>query len=168
MGKTDPEAIARAHRRARAVGLRTEGLTIREIAEALDVSVGTAWADLDTALRDVPAEDVDTLRLVELERLDALQRAVWEAALSGDLQAVDRALKVIALRCRLMGLNAPERIDVGNTDLDLDKAVRDLVDAIQTPPAPRYGDEDFLDYTPDGRPLRDDDGNLIDYTDGEV
>lgn len=35
---------------------------------------------------------------MEADRLDALQRAVWEAAIAGDLRAVDWALTVIAQR----------------------------------------------------------------------
>lgn len=144
-GMTTPDALARAHRRAEAVRLRAEGLTIRQISARLDVSVGTVHADLDRALRDVPAEDVDALRAVELDRLDALHRAVWEEALQGNLGAVDRALRISAQRCRLMGLDAPQRVAMTSTDLDLDAAVAALVEAAQTP----VEHDPILDYSDD-------------------
>jgi hypothetical protein len=45
------------------------------------------------------------LRVLELERLDRLQASMWDAALEGDIPAVDRVLKVIAARVRLLGLD---------------------------------------------------------------
>jgi hypothetical protein len=41
---------------------------------------------------------------MEIDRLDQLQSAVWRQAVSGDLAAVDRALKVIQARAKLLGL----------------------------------------------------------------
>lgn len=180
-GQTATTAIERAERRSRAVDLRREGLTLREVANELGVSVYTAWNDIQTAVRDIPKEEADLLRQQEADRLDALQHAIWEKAIAGDLHAIDRVLKIIERRCRLMGLDSPARIDTAGVDLDLDRAVRGIFTAAEsaarravTPPKPdpRFLDPedlDFLDYTPDGRPLRDDGGNLIDYSDkGEV
>jgi hypothetical protein len=41
---------------------------------------------------------------VELSRLDALQDAVWGAAMEGDTKAVDSVLKVMTHRSKLLGL----------------------------------------------------------------
>lgn len=41
---------------------------------------------------------------LELARLDALQDAVWDQAMTGDTKAVDSALKVINMRAKLLGL----------------------------------------------------------------
>lgn len=132
---TGIDAIERAQRRARAVELRSDGRTIRQIAEELGVSVATVHDDIQRALDAVPAEAVGTLRMQEQERLDRLQQAVWGAAMDGDLSAVDRALKIIERRCKLMGLDSPQQVEmVGATDLDLDAAVRDLVAAARTEP----------------------------------
>lgn len=48
---------------------------------------------------------------LELDRLDALQTAVWGMAISGDLKAVDSVLKIMTHRARLLTLGE----DTGNT-----------------------------------------------------
>lgn len=165
--QTAATAIERAERRAQAVHLRREGLTLREVADRLGVSVYTAWNDIQTAVRDIPKEEADLLRQQEADRLDNLQRAVWDDAIAGDLHAVDRVLKIIERRCRLLGLDAPTRIEYPAADLDLDAAVRDLVTAARGKTVEGGGwavdvvagalecgsgksrDEDFIDYTAD-------------------
>ncbi len=59
--------------------------------------VGTA---LDKTLQE-PAEN---LRQLELERLDAMLTAIWPQALNGYLGAIDRVLKIIERRSKLLGL----------------------------------------------------------------
>ena len=166
-GQTATTAIERAERRSRAVDLRREGLTLMEVANELGVSVYTAWNDIQTAVRDIPKEEADLLRRQEADRLDNLQRAVWDDAIAGDLHAVDRVLKIIERRCRLLGLDAPTRIECPAADLDLGAAVRDLVaaargnivegggwavdvvaGALERGPG-KSRDEDFIDYTAD-------------------
>lgn len=51
------------------------------------------------------ADAVNAYRDAEFARLDALLAAVWEDAVSGNMAADDRVLKVIAARCRLLGLD---------------------------------------------------------------
>ena len=41
---------------------------------------------------------------LELDRLDALQNAVWGMAISGELKAVDTTLKIMQHRARLLAL----------------------------------------------------------------
>jgi hypothetical protein len=48
---------------------------------------------------------------IEMARLDALQSAVWDAAMDGDTKAVDSVLRVMAHRAKLLGL---ELIAQGN------------------------------------------------------
>ena len=58
-------------------------------------------------------EPAEAVRKIELDRLDALQRSLWPAALKGDLRdlpAVDRVLAVMGRRARLLGLDAPATI----------------------------------------------------------
>jgi len=40
----------------------------------------------------------------ELDRLEILQSACWDMALSGDLKAIETSLKIISQRSKLMGL----------------------------------------------------------------
>lgn len=129
--RTEPDAFARAERRDRAVTLRREGMTIREISAELEVAPSTAWADIKAALEAIPAENAEQLRQQEADRLDALQRAIWDAALAGDLHALDRVLKISDRRCRLLGLDLPARIEQATVDIDLDAAVKNLVAVAQ-------------------------------------
>ncbi len=46
----------------------------------------------------------DELRATEVARLDALQAAVWPAAMAGDLEAVRQATVLIEKRARLLWL----------------------------------------------------------------
>ena len=67
-----------AERRARAIQYRKEGLTYREIAEETDVSVRTAFQDVQAVLSEVAAFRQDTAEEyveLEVERLDAGIRA---------------------------------------------------------------------------------------------
>ena len=51
----------------------------------------------------------DELLALELSRLDGLLAKVYPMAAQGDLQAVDRVLKICERRARLLGLDAPTR-----------------------------------------------------------
>ena len=56
------------------------------------------------ALEAREAEGAEQLRRLELDRLDAVQQALWDDAMGGDARAVTALLRVIDLRTRLMGL----------------------------------------------------------------
>lgn len=49
---------------------------------------------------------------MEVERLDALLLGIWANARSGIPEYVDRALKIIARRAALLGLDAPKQSNV--------------------------------------------------------
>ena len=60
--------------------------------------------------------------------MDALQHAVWDKALDGDLSAMDRVIKIMDRRARLLGLDAPQQVAVNNgVDVDIDGAVDKLI-----------------------------------------
>ena len=56
--------------------------------------------EVDNAIRESAAEILE----LELTRLDRLLMAVYPAAINGDLQAIDRALKIEDMRAKLLGL----------------------------------------------------------------
>jgi hypothetical protein len=51
---------------------------------------------------------------LELQRLDRLLMGIWPEAITGDHQAIDRALKIEDMRAKLLGLynRAPQQDDV--------------------------------------------------------
>jgi hypothetical protein len=50
------------------------------------------------------------LIVLELMRLERLHAAVWPQAIRGDVNAVDRVLRIMERRARLLGLDAPKRV----------------------------------------------------------
>jgi len=94
-----------AARRARAIELRTQGRTYNQIAAELGyANRGTVFHIVTDALDSRQVEAVDQLRSLESQRLDALQIAVWDRAMSGDVTAALAAIRIISARCRLLGL----------------------------------------------------------------
>lgn len=97
-------------RRKKAVALRIAGATFEQIGDQLGVSTQAAHKLVTTALeetRRITGEAAEQLRQTELTRLDALQTALWSDAVKGDVQAVDRILKIMQRRAMLLGLDAP-------------------------------------------------------------
>lgn len=126
-----------AVRDARATQLRAEGLTFQQIADRL----GYGHRDLarravERALLATVRESADELRTLELDRLDRLWAEAW-AVLKADhptvshgqvvrddagavvvdwrptLAAIDRLLRVMDRRARLLGLDAPRTAPAG-------------------------------------------------------
>ncbi len=99
-----------AWRKAKAVELAVEGHTYDAIAKQVGFSNrGTAYRVVRKALDEQIAENVDELRATEVARLDALQAAVWPAAMAGDLEAVRQVTALIQKRARLLGLHPTGR-----------------------------------------------------------
>jgi hypothetical protein len=103
-GRHRDRALAAA-RRLKAVELKTSGLTYAQVATELGyTSRGTAYNIVTKALKVQTAEAVGSLRGLENARLDALQQALWDAAMSGDVQSVNAIVHIVAARVRLNGL----------------------------------------------------------------
>lgn len=73
-----------AWRKAKAVELAVEGYTYDTIAKQVGfANRGTAHRVVRKALDEQVAQKVEQLRETEVARLDALQAAIWPAALAG-------------------------------------------------------------------------------------
>ena len=110
-----PRKTATAERKNRALQRRIGGLTFQAIADELNVTRQAAHALVKSALAELnekTAESAEELRRLELERLDTMRAAVWGGVLKGDLQSVDRALKISARLSALAGLDAPAKQDI--------------------------------------------------------
>lgn len=116
MSASKAQRAATAARRTQAINLRLAGVDYETIAAKLGYSSrSSAWIDIDRALKANKAEEdtaKETLREVESLRLDRLQAAVWSAATKGDTRAVDSALKIIAQRAKLLGLDAEVNVNI--------------------------------------------------------
>ena len=97
--------VATAARRLRCVELAGAGKTYEQIAvEVGFANKSSARKAVVAALAARQVDAVDDLRRLEVSRLDQLQSASWEDALAGDVRAVDRILRIITLRAKLLGL----------------------------------------------------------------
>lgn len=111
-GRHHNKALAAA-RRVRAVELKAAGYTYSQVANELGyTSKGTAYNIVTKALREQTAEAVADLRDLENARLDALQVALWDAAMTGDVRAVNSIVQIVKARVHLNGLE-PARAGFG-------------------------------------------------------
>lgn len=100
-----------AWRKARAVELAIAGRTYDQIAAEVGyANRGTAYKVVQQALHGRTVAAVDELRCFEVDRLNALQLAVWPDAMAGDVSAVEAVLKIVMQRCRLLGLVDPRPV----------------------------------------------------------
>lgn len=95
-----------------ALALRRAGNSYRLIAEKLECSRSYAHKMVSEALEDAKAQvaaHADDLRSEEISRLDGMLSKLYPKAEEGDVQAIDRVLKIGERRARLLGLDAPIR-----------------------------------------------------------
>ena len=113
-GRHRDRALAAA-RRVKAVELKTAGLTYARVAQELGYSSrGTAYNIVAKALKNQIVAAVTDLRDLENARLDALQLALWDAAITGNVKAVNSIVQIVPARVRLNGLQ-PARDGFGGT-----------------------------------------------------
>lgn len=118
---------------------RIEGLTWRQIAERVQMSPAGALKAYNRAMVRTLKPAADEMRELELDRLDTLQQTYWRPAVEGNLRAADFILRVIDKRAKILGLDAPTKIQAevvtydGGTNLDAEvDAIAKLIDAQRT------------------------------------
>lgn len=100
-------------RQAEAMRLRVAGFTLADIARQLGyASESGALKAIMTGLDAARREPADAMRELALRRCERMLQAVWSRVLTGDLDAIDRALRIEARRARLLGLDAQSAIDL--------------------------------------------------------
>ena len=128
--------------------MKLAGLTYETIANELSIPYTTAYEAVERAMKAVPFEDADSLRKIELAHLEKAQAraiSILEArhlalSLKGEivmgengeyvtddsvaLKAIDSLVKVQTRRAKLLGLDAPTRVQalIGIITLDERKA----------------------------------------------
>ena len=103
-------------RQIKALELRRMGKGYTEIAAALGIGKSQAHRLVTAALIDARQQvsaDANDLRAEELSRLDAMLGGLWADARRGNVSAIDRVLKIMERRARLLGLDAPTRLAHG-------------------------------------------------------
>lgn len=140
MGRTTKKDVSRlrSEEKARkALSLRLSGLDFDKIAAKVGYTNRSgAWKAVNNLLaerRHESEQEAKELLVVELDRVDAMLVAVWDSALKGNLQAVDRVIKLLERRAKYLGLDAPARSEVSGPDggpLQIEDAREQLIAAI--------------------------------------
>ena len=108
------EAAVIAERRVRALQYRLAGASYRKIAKELQVSVETAWSDVQAelrALREIAVHDAEELRELEMQRLDEWTLNLTPKARDGDPRAIGTLVRIQERRAKLTGLDAPDKVE---------------------------------------------------------
>ena len=100
------------------------GAQYADIGVSMGISRQAAWMLVKKSLeatRKETGESADLLRELELQRLDKLYLAMNKQAEQGNQGAVDRCIRIMERRARLVGLDAPVKQDVsGNVSVEVD------------------------------------------------
>ena len=116
--KTAPAKASAASRREKALELRAKRMSIRAIADKLGVSKSQVQRDIEKELQAAAERRKKIAGLIidlELAKLDALERKAWEHITDGELSAIDRVLRSMERRAKLLGLDAAEKIEHSGT-----------------------------------------------------
>lgn len=105
-------------KRAEVVRLRLLGYSYGDIvATRLYSSRGGARQAFLAALRDNYQEPTEAARFMEVARIEALIMANWDDATSSKwiktrIEAGKYVLKLIARKCQILGIDAPQKVDI--------------------------------------------------------
>lgn len=108
--KTGARRVRGSVRRAQCMNLRRSGATYSEIGAQVGISRQAAFKHVKTemlSLAEVASEDASAIRALEIDRLDRLQLGIWSSASTGHLGAIDRILKIMERRAKLLGIDSP-------------------------------------------------------------
>jgi hypothetical protein len=109
--KASPQRLLAAQRRTEAVRLRVAGKTYEFIGETLGISTVRAYQFVTEELQRLGKERAEAaaeLTQIELQRLEALHACLWKRAVDdGDLDAIDRLVRIANRRAKLLGLDKP-------------------------------------------------------------
>lgn len=153
-----------ADRRAKAFQLRASGATYREIAIAMrqiispengqpmykKYSTATAYRDIRHVLAELHAERLEMAADyldMQLQALDMASKAIAHRVRNGELLAIDRWLGIIDRRMRLLGLEAPVKLQIKE---GLDRELDQFLDFVQTVIPQQYYRK-ILEAIADGR-----------------
>lgn len=109
--------IAILERRAAALEMRKQGMTYQEIGDQFKFTAQRAHFLVNEAIKALKTEAAADVIALELARLDDLQSAQWEAAISrGDPKAAETILKIMERRAKYLGADAPAKSEITGKD----------------------------------------------------
>jgi hypothetical protein len=113
--KSSVRRIRTTEKTLRALELRKRGLNYTQIGKKLGCARSTACryvlSELEN-LADKCREEAVHVRDLELQRLDDLYLIAYRAIIDGyDLAGIDRCLRIMDRRAKLLGLDAAEKVE---------------------------------------------------------
>lgn len=107
--RNNPEQVDKD---VRALELRRAGLSYRQIADEVGwLAESSAFRAVDRALTRTLLEPSEKVRRMECERLDDWLLKLAPAIERGEARSIEVALKVAERRAKLLGLDAPARVE---------------------------------------------------------
>jgi len=116
------------YRKRHAMEMRAEGATYESIAIEIGTTENRAREIVRSGLRQSLQEPSEEIRYQEHFRLERLMTVVWPRAMKGDGFAVDRVLRIMERKARMLGLDAPAELDVRQIRVELFSVLRDSLD----------------------------------------
>lgn len=116
--------IEREERRRKVAANLLAGLNYREIAEALNVSLGTVSSDVEALLKRWRVEQISQVaewQALNVKRLDRAINAIWGDVANGNLAAIDRLQKLIEQQGKLLGFDQSMHIEAERISVVLDR-----------------------------------------------
>jgi hypothetical protein len=115
----DIEEFELLEKERKVVELRHMGITYEVIAKQVGyASPSGAFHAYERALARYPKETVEKKRELAESRLERLLAGVWTKALRGETTAIMATLKIFERQAKLMGLDAPQKIETDLTVYD--------------------------------------------------
>ena len=113
-GSTTRELI-QWERSAMVLDLYKRGMTMRATAEELNCTESQVGNDIRSyidELRRMGLQSAAQYRQVQLERIQDSVRAIWPMVLAGRMEAINTLIKLMEREARLLGLDAPTKVDL--------------------------------------------------------
>lgn len=115
------KAVETHEREMRALDYRRKGHTYEEISRYMGLGgPGVAYRIIQRAMSKAIVENADEVRAVELDRLDGFLTRLQEKIERGDTKAIDTALRIMDRRAKMLGLDAPTKVQAEVTTHDAD------------------------------------------------
>jgi hypothetical protein len=136
-----------------ALELRKQGKSPPEIGEEIGTSRSYAHELVKGALDDLVKEPSEQVLKLELSRLDAILNSIWKKVRAGDVQSIDRALRIMERRAAYLGIDAPKSMH-----FDVSKLTNDQLQQIISgcaPEAASAGDAGAAEAPEDREPSED-------------
>ncbi len=131
--RTDQQKLTAAERRDKVMGMRRTGATYESIAKTLGISKSQVGRDIERAIADLPRHNSEQLVALTNERYELVIRSLAPQVVKGHIGATQQFLNAIAGQKKLFGLDAPQKLDLGMPEIDLDKAAAEIMAAVRGP-----------------------------------